>query len=170
LATYSAHNDHNTDRRSGLEELAAEYPFLKTMHPVGRLDADTSGLLLFSSDGHLTQTILHPSTGIPREYEATVLGTIVHNTLESKLAGGIKTTEGVFAANLLSSHVLSANEITLIQEEINQGLVSAAPDMDDDSDNDEPGEKSPAARNKKDIAAKSRPSPDLKGIGCSVCR
>jgi 23S rRNA pseudouridine2605 synthase len=62
--------------RQGLEELALEYPFMKAMHPVGRLDADTSGLLLFSSDGHLTQMLLHPSTGVEREYEAVVTGTV----------------------------------------------------------------------------------------------
>ena len=60
-----------------LQELALEYPYMKAMHPVGRLDADTSGLLLFSSDGHLTQMLLHPSTGVEREYEAVVAGYIV---------------------------------------------------------------------------------------------
>ena len=33
--------------RGTLKELALEYPYLKSLHPVGRLDADTSGLLLF---------------------------------------------------------------------------------------------------------------------------
>ena len=65
--------------RANLETLSAEYSFLKSMHPVGRLDADTSGLLLFCSDGKLTQTLLHPSTGVVREYEAVVTGEAQHD-------------------------------------------------------------------------------------------
>ena len=42
------------------------------MHPVGRLDADTTGLLLFSNDGQLTQSLLCPMTKILRVYEAYV--------------------------------------------------------------------------------------------------
>jgi len=98
---------HSTMRdnwnRQSLEELALEYPFLKTMHPVGRLDADTTGLLLFSSDGQLTQTLLHPSTGVEREYEAVVVGRVDADALGKQLAAGVKTTEGTFAANLLES-------------------------------------------------------------------
>jgi 23S rRNA pseudouridine2605 synthase len=86
--------------RETLEELSLEWPFLKSMHPVGRLDADTSGLLLFSSDGQLTQTLLHPSSEIPRVYEARVLGTVKPG-LKDVLAKGVKTSEGVFSADLL---------------------------------------------------------------------
>ena len=45
--------------RPNLETLPDTYPILKSMHPVGRLDADTSGLLLFSSLGDLTQHLLN---------------------------------------------------------------------------------------------------------------
>ena len=46
----------------------------KRLHPVGRLDADTSGLLLFSRDGGLTHRLLHPKYGVTREYVAEVEG------------------------------------------------------------------------------------------------
>eukprot|EP00957_Ditylum_brightwellii_P095218 7252070-Ditylum_brightwellii.AAC.1 len=42
------------------------------LHPVGRLDYDSSGLLLFSSDGSLTQRLLHPRHEVEKEYVATV--------------------------------------------------------------------------------------------------
>ncbi len=64
------------------------------MHPVGRLDADTTGLLLFSSDGHLTQTLLNPNSDIEREYEALVVGHVNASALSEQLSNGVKTTEG----------------------------------------------------------------------------
>lgn len=88
--------------RASLEELSLEFPFLKSMHPVGRLDADTSGLLLFSSDGALTQALLHPSSGIPREYRALVVGDVDPPKLTEVLRAGVRTTEGVFSAELLN--------------------------------------------------------------------
>ncbi|NPB09947.1 MAG: rRNA pseudouridine synthase [Thermodesulfobacteria bacterium] len=42
--------------------------------PVGRLDADTEGLLLLTNDGELANRLLHPRYGIKRLYEATVKG------------------------------------------------------------------------------------------------
>ena len=92
--------------RGTLKELALEYPYLKSLHPVGRLDADTSGLLLFSSNGDLTQTLLHPSSAIEREYEAIVIGKVDFEKLKNILANGVKTTEGTFNATLLFSENL----------------------------------------------------------------
>lgn len=88
--------------RASLEELKLDYPYLKSMHPVGRLDADTSGLLLFSSNGQLTQTLLHPSSNIEREYEAIVAGEVNEFGLREVLAAGVETTEGTFAAKLVA--------------------------------------------------------------------
>mmetsp|Transcript_56039 Transcript_56039/g.112288 ORF Transcript_56039/g.112288 Transcript_56039/m.112288 type:complete len:171 (+) Transcript_56039:450-962(+) len=75
------------------------------LHPVGRLDADTTGLLLFSSDGALTQRLLHPDGGIEREYEAEVEGNPLARIEELKdiLALGVETSEGVFPATLLDA-------------------------------------------------------------------
>ena len=64
-----------------------------TLHPVGRLDADTTGLLLFSRDGDLTHKLLHPKYGVEREYVAEVEGDLDEELLRATLAAGVDTTE-----------------------------------------------------------------------------
>lgn len=44
------------------------------IYPVGRLDLDTSGLLLMTNDGDLTQKLTHPSYEVPKKYIALVEG------------------------------------------------------------------------------------------------
>ena len=51
----------------------------------------------------MTQLLLHPSTGIEREYEAVVVGSVDAEALGARLASGIGTTEGTFAAKLLKA-------------------------------------------------------------------
>lgn len=44
------------------------------VYPVGRLDKDSEGLLLFTNDGALTQSLLHPSHGVEKTYIVAVAG------------------------------------------------------------------------------------------------
>jgi pseudouridine synthase len=44
------------------------------VYPVGRLDFDSEGLLILTNDGDLAARLTHPSHGVPRIYEARVLG------------------------------------------------------------------------------------------------
>jgi pseudouridine synthase len=44
------------------------------VYPVGRLDYESEGLLLLTNDGDLAARLTHPSHGVPRVYEARVLG------------------------------------------------------------------------------------------------
>lgn len=64
------------------------------LHPVGRLDADTSGLLLFARDGALTQRLLHPRHAVEKVYEATVEGR-PDEALVERLAAGVAISDGV---------------------------------------------------------------------------
>jgi len=72
------------------------------MHPVGRLDYDTTGLILFSLDGKLTQRLLHPRRGVEKEYVATVQGAAGEEDLAKKLSAGVETSEGVHKAKLIA--------------------------------------------------------------------
>jgi 16S rRNA pseudouridine516 synthase len=49
-------------------------PAPERVEPVGRLDRDTSGLLLFTGDGRLIQRLTHPKREVPRSYEVEVEG------------------------------------------------------------------------------------------------
>lgn len=97
-------------KRPNLETLYNALPFLKTLHPVGRLDADTSGLLFFSSSGQITQTLLDPLNCVPRVYEAIVSGHIDESALRQLLQSGVQTADGVFPAMLLNSISFTADE------------------------------------------------------------
>jgi len=68
-------------------------PWQKSLHPVGRLDADTTGLLLFSRDGDLTHRLLHPKYVVEREYVAEVENAVDADALGAQLAEGIETVE-----------------------------------------------------------------------------
>lgn len=58
------------------------------VYPVGRLDFDSEGLLLLTNDGDLAARLTHPSHGVPRIYEARVLGVPDQRDLE-RLSRGV---------------------------------------------------------------------------------
>ncbi|HEX8702268.1 MAG TPA: pseudouridine synthase [Myxococcaceae bacterium] len=66
----------------------------KRLFPVGRLDYDAEGALLFTDDGALAHKLTHPSFQVPRTYLAKVKGTPDVATLE-KLRGGVRLEDGM---------------------------------------------------------------------------
>lgn len=100
----------------------SDLDFIDNMHPVGRLDYDTSGLLLFSSDGTLTQTLLHPSNGIQKEYVALVAGSVNEEELRQTLAEGVSTAMGAFPADLIEAKQIPSEQVKPLVEEIMKNL------------------------------------------------
>ena len=65
----------------------------KRLYPVGRLDADSEGLILVSNDGELTNRVTHPSFGITKKYLAQVAGHPSKTALR-RLVQGVELDDG----------------------------------------------------------------------------
>ena len=68
----------------------------KNLFHVGRLDADTEGLLLLTNDGELAHRLMHPSYEVPKTYLATVVGKVPRG-LGKKLREGVELDDGPVA-------------------------------------------------------------------------
>lgn len=101
--------------RAGLDYALPER-LREVLQPVGRLDAETTGLLLFSSDGALTQRLLHPRRAIERTYLAAVSS--LPDGLEARLRAGVETTLGTFSAELLHARRELGEPLTRALEQL----------------------------------------------------
>ncbi len=72
-------------------DLIADRP--ERLFYIGRLDADTEGLLLLTNDGELANRVGHPSHGVDKTYVATVSGTVVPQALR-RLRDGVDLDDG----------------------------------------------------------------------------
>lgn len=68
------------------------------IYSVGRLDYDTSGLLLFTNDGEFTNIITHPSHIINNAYHVLVYGCLVKHQLQ-QLATGVEIEPGIITSS-----------------------------------------------------------------------
>lgn len=72
-------------------------PSARRLYPVGRLDADTTGLILLTNDGDLANRLTHPRYGVPRVYRARVEGGRFSKAELRALREGVELDDGVTA-------------------------------------------------------------------------
>lgn len=78
--------------RRTVVSLVTDLPY--RLYPIGRLDYDTSGLLLLTNDGDLTNQLLHPSHHVEKVYRVTVVGMPGNEELR-RLETGIRLEDGM---------------------------------------------------------------------------
>lgn len=84
---------HDPEGRRTVLDLVREHGLTARLFPVGRLDQDTTGLLLLTDDGALAHQLTHPSQGIDKEYEARVGRPLSAEEL-SRLRSGLELDDG----------------------------------------------------------------------------
>lgn len=63
------------------------------LYPVGRLDAESEGLILLTNDGRLAHALLHPRSGVEKEYRVVMRGAVPDAAL-ARLAAGVELADG----------------------------------------------------------------------------
>jgi 23S rRNA pseudouridine2605 synthase len=83
------------------------------LYPVGRLDADSSGLIVLTNDGELANRLTHPSFEVPRTYVARVAHGPVGRAALSALRGGVELQDGPTAPARVRAMSASLIELTI---------------------------------------------------------
>ncbi|MFT4230945.1 MAG: pseudouridine synthase [Microbacterium sp.] len=107
--------------RPDLRRYTKEWP--ERLYNVGRLDADTSGLLVLTNDGELAHVLAHPSFGVTKVYIAKVEGRVSPQTI-SRLTKGVDLEDGPIAADrarLLDASSRSAGAGSLVELALHSG-------------------------------------------------
>jgi 23S rRNA pseudouridine2605 synthase len=86
---------HDTDGRPTVVQLVGEE---RRLYPVGRLDADSSGLILLTNDGELANRLTHPRYGVPKTYRVRVSGGSVGERALQALRAGVQLDDCKTAA------------------------------------------------------------------------
>ncbi|NLN87913.1 MAG: rRNA pseudouridine synthase [Syntrophomonadaceae bacterium] len=105
---------HDPQGRPTVIELTADLPV--RLHPVGRLDFDTEGLLLLTNDGEFTNLVTHPRYQIDKKYLVKVKGYVTDEEA-AHLQQGVEVEDGMTAPAIIKlrnrNQMFTEMEITI---------------------------------------------------------
>lgn len=82
------------------------------VNPVGRLDQDSTGLILFTNDGDLHNYLTHPKHQIPKEYEAVADSQLTESQI-GKIAKGVFIGEGEYGKANITKQIKTKSKILI---------------------------------------------------------
>ena len=103
------------------------------LYPVGRLDAESTGLILLTNDGDLAHQLTHPSFEVPKEYHVVVRGRVDEESLEQLREGLVLAHRGTKGRGAAIKRAKAADVRIL-------GFKSGLSRAKDEDDLDEPSE------------------------------
>ena len=91
------------------------------LYPVGRLDRNSEGLLLFTNDGNFANDIMHPSRHVSKTYRVTIDGRVSEEQL-TRLMSGVELDDGTWTMPCQVEVLVEEPERTVLRFVIKQGL------------------------------------------------
>jgi 23S rRNA pseudouridine2605 synthase len=88
-------------------------PSERRLYPVGRLDIDSTGLILLTNDGELAHRLTHPRYEVPKTYRAVVARAPVHAPALEALRRGVELEDGVTAPAEVAQVAADTLELTI---------------------------------------------------------
>ena len=101
---------HDPQRRPTVVSLV---PSALRLYPVGRLDIDTTGLILLTNDGELANRLTHPRYEVPKAYRVVVWGAPVSQKAVAALRAGVQLDDGLTAPARVRRMAWDTIELTI---------------------------------------------------------
>ena len=86
------------------------------IYPIGRLDYDTSGILILTNDGELANLLMHPRYKVDKTYVAKVEGLVQSDDLK-RLRKGVKMKDGHYSARAKAKVISIGNPVMKLKRE-----------------------------------------------------
>jgi pseudouridine synthase len=103
----------------GMDRRTVQHPLAPRLFPIGRLDYDTTGLLLLTNDGELANRLAHPRYEVPKTYRAIVSGVMTKESLA-------ELNRGVILAHRTQGKTRGAERTQAVQVTITKQLRDRA--------------------------------------------
>ncbi len=97
----------------GRPTVVALVPSALRLYPVGRLDIDTTGLILLTNDGELANRLTHPRYEVPKAYRVRVWGAPVSQRAVAALRAGVELDDGLTAPARVRRTAWDTIELTI---------------------------------------------------------
>ncbi len=101
-----------TSDERGRQDVTSFIPTRHRIYPVGRLDKDTTGLILLTNDGELTHKLIHPRYHVPKVYRLTIEGRMEKEQINAFQKGVI-----------LDDGITSPAEVKIIDDSYQKSLI-----------------------------------------------